>query len=99
MLRERFLIAKNTSDFFFRASRGQIGTSRLCEHRERLQAPPLAVCYDCGPYQPFYAAAAPEVPQDAVAKDNIISICNHCQQFPSVLINPGFPAPQLIVML
>ena len=44
---------------FFRASRGQIAASRLCQHAERLRAPPSAVRFDSGPYHFFYAAAAP----------------------------------------
>ena len=43
----------------FRASRGQISASRLCQHAQRLRAPPSAVRYDSGPYHFFYAAAAP----------------------------------------
>ena len=42
----------------FRSSRGQIITSHLCQHTERLRALPSAVCYDSGPYHFFYAAAA-----------------------------------------
>ena len=41
MLRERFLIAENTCEIFFRASRGQIGASRLCA---TWWAVPLLLC-------------------------------------------------------
>ena len=51
MLRERFLIAKNTCEKFFPRYR--------FAPLSRLRAPPSAVRYDSGPYHFFYAAAAP----------------------------------------
>ena len=66
MLRERFLIAKNTcGNFFPRFARTDRRFAPLSTraYAERLRAPPSAVCYDSGPYHFFYAAAAPATPR------------------------------------
>ena len=82
MLRERFLIAKNTCENFsaLRADR-----SALHNTQSALRAPPSTVRYDSEPYHFFYAAAAPDTSQLlCTSHTSCYSVYEYLQFSPSI---------------